>query len=84
MIHLPPPPDLVDALGNPLRAEHFEGTFSNAPYELPALTLEDLRRATAHVRRRFVDPYAYRLPPPRFAEPRCSFLIKQVAEEASG
>jgi hypothetical protein len=61
VIHLPDPPEPVDALGMPLRQPEFAGTFSNAP--TPPVTIESLsaaaelvefvRRAAAADRRAF-------------------------------
>lgn len=49
MIIIPDPPELVDAIGAPLRQPDFPGAFSNAP--TPTLTLETVTAAVDEMRR---------------------------------
>lgn len=61
LVIIAPPPELVDALGAPLREEP-RGTFSNAP-EVPPPTLESIGQVVRELRLETRSP-RFRTPPP--------------------
>lgn len=73
MIIKPDPPDLVDALGAPLRDEPLH-TYSTGPYALPPITMESILDAAESAGIKFTPRRPRVSPPPDFEPPSFSLM----------